>query len=673
LQITPTEVSFRPDIQGLRAIAVGLVVLAHAGAPGFAGGYVGVDVFFVLSGYLITGLLVDERLKTGSIRYLAFLARRLRRLLPAMLTMLVLVLLLGSILLTAFEMRMQARSFPFAATWISNFFFAFAERDYFQALQDKDLFLHTWSLGVEEQFYLLWPWLVLVLVGLRTSAKDQSARGWNMVMAMGMIGVVSFSLCVLMTQMTSTLAFYMMPARIWQFALGAIVFAGLNLAAASHPRGDTSWALPTGLSGLILVFASAVLLNDAIAYPGWYALAPSLGATLIIAAGTVKQHNGVSALLGRRPLIWVGDRSYSIYLWHWPVLVLGDALGLTRSGIGVVGAVALSVLLAALSYRYVEYPFWKGRYRNVSALRVAVVAMFSVILSVSTFGVVKSQYLDGEVRVTSTQTYDPRQDADSRIYSASLTCDTFHFDASITPCAIGNRDGTRLAVLVGDSIGVQWSPLISRVFADRDWQILVLTKSACAIVDKSWYYERVGGDYEVCSEWRDRVLDYVAELKPDVLFIGSSSSYDFSREDWTDGTSRILERAAGAARDVVLVSGTPSLSFDGPSCLEDPWRFSFRLSGGTRECEEAQTKTQSDEVRAYLQEVASGFGSVSVLDLNDLVCPKRLCAASTSDGVVVYRDSSHLTASFVLSLVPSARERLMTMGINPSSPESDKP
>jgi hypothetical protein len=211
------------------------------------------------------------------------------------------------------------------------------------------------------------------------------------------------------------------------------------------------------------------------------------------------------------------------------------------------------------------------------------------------------------------------------------------------------------------------------VFADRDWQILVLTKSACAIVDKSWYYELVGGDYEVCSEWRDRVLDYVAELKPDVLFIGSSSSYDFSREDWTDGTSRILERAAGAARDVVLVSGTPSLSFDGPSCLEDPWRFSFRLSGGTRECEEAQTKTQSDEVRAYLQEVASGFGSVSVLDLNDLVCPKRLCAASTSDGVVVYRDSSHLTASFVLSLVPSARERLMTMGINPSSPESDKP
>ena len=339
---TQSGISFRRDIQGLRAVAVALVVLAHAGAAGFAGGFVGVDVFFVLSGYLITGLLVGERLATGHIRYFEFLARRLRRLLPAMLIMLLTVLVVASVFLTAFEMRMQARSFPFAAAWISNFFFAFAQRDYFQALRDDDLFLHTWSLGVEEQFYLLWPWLVLALTGTRIAADSLSDTGKFMLKAMGVIGAVSLIACVLMSSMNSTLAFYMMPARIWQFALGGMVFVGLHLAVDEHTERAERWALPAGLTGLLLVIASAALLGDDISYPGWYALAPSLGAALLIAAGTVARGNAVSTLLGRRPLVWVGDRSYSIYLWHWPILVLANALGLTRSVTGVVLAIAVS-------------------------------------------------------------------------------------------------------------------------------------------------------------------------------------------------------------------------------------------------------------------------------------------------------------------------------------------
>lgn len=652
---------------------MGLVVLAHAGAPGFSGGFIGVDVFFVLSGYLITGLLVGERLATGKIRYLEFLARRLRRLLPAMLTMLLLVLLVASVLLTAFEMRMQARSFPFAAAWISNFFFAFAERDYFQALQDDDLFLHTWSLGVEEQFYLLWPWLVLVLVGLRTAAPGASARGRNMFAAMGMIGAVSFAVCVMLTQTTSILAFYMMPARIWQFALGAMVFAGLHLAVSEGSDRHARWALPAGLCGLALVLLSAVLLGDDISYPGWYALAPSVGATLLIAAGTMARRNGVSAVLERRPLVWIGDRSYSIYLWHWPVLVLGNALGVTRSAAGVVAAVALSVVLAALSYSFIEYPFWKGRYRTARATRVIAAAVLAIVLSVSTFSVLRSEVFGAGAGIASAQGYDPRQDADARIYSPTKTCDTGHFGAEVLPCAIGNRDGDRLAVLVGDSVGAQWSPMVSGVFADEDWQILVLTKSACAIIDKTWHYERAGGDYVICTEWRNRVLEYIAALSPDVLIVGSSAFYPFTEEDWTGGTARILERAAPAARQVVLISGTPRLTFDGPSCLEDPWRFSFRLIDGDRECEEARTETQPGTVSAYLHAVADEFANVDVLDLNDLVCPNQRCAAATPEGVAVFRDNDHLTASFALSLVPAARERLERLGISPNSPESDTP
>ena len=669
---TQSGISFRRDIQGLRAVAVALVVLAHAGAAGFAGGFVGVDVFFVLSGYLITGLLVGERLATGHIRYFEFLARRLRRLLPAMLIMLLTVLVVASVFLTAFEMRMQARSFPFAAAWISNFFFAFAQRDYFQALRDDDLFLHTWSLGVEEQFYLLWPWLVLALTGTRIAANSLSDTGKFMLKAMGVIGAVSLIACVLLSSMNSMLAFYMMPARIWQFALGGMVFVGLHLAVDEHTERAERWALPAGLTGLLLVIASAALLGDDISYPGWYALAPSLGAALLIAAGTVARGNAVSTLLGRRPLVWVGDRSYSIYLWHWPILVLANALGLTRSVTGVVLAIAVSVVLAALSYRWVEYPFWKGRYRTAAAPRVVAAAVLAIVLSVSSFNLLETKVFGLQAGIQSLQASELRRDADSRIYAAAGTCDTWYLDAQVRPCAIGNRDGDRLAVLVGDSIGAQWSPLISGVFAGADWQILVLTKSACAIVDKTWYYEKAGGDYVVCTEWRENVLEYLAAISPDVVIIGSSAFYPFSEEDWTAGTVRILERAVPAAEHVILLSGTPRLTFDGPSCLEDPWRFSFRLNNGHRECEEAQIEEQPAAVSAYLRAAAERFGTVEVLDLNDLVCPDQRCAAATPDGIAVFRDKIHLTATFTRSVVPEALERLAAFGIRPSSPESGK-
>ena len=673
MSTTRAGITFRRDIQGLRAIAVGLVVHAHAGAPGFAGGFVGVDVFFVLSGYLITGLLVDERLTTGRIRYLGFLARRIRRLLPAMLTMLVAVLLVGSVLLTAFEMRMQARSFPFAVAWVSNFFFAFAKRDYFEALQDDDLFLHTWSLGVEEQFYLLWPWLILLVFWLRPVDQAPAARGRDMVLVMGVIGAVSLTACVLMTSINSTLAFYMMPSRIWQFALGAVVFAGLHHAPEARTKIAERYALPLGLAGLLLVFASATVLHEDIKYPGWYALVPSVGAASLIAAGTLARRNGVSAMLEYAPLVWVGDRSYSIYLWHWPILVLGNALGLTRSTPGVVTAVAVSIVLAAFSYRWVEYPFWKGRFRTAKPRRVVAAAVLVVVFAVSAFGVLETQRFSAPKGIGSEQAYALRRDADPRIYSADKACDTWFRDARVLPCPIGNRDGDRLVVLVGDSIGVQWSPMVSDVFASPDWQILVLTKSACAIVDKTWYYDKAGGEYLVCSEWRKGVMEYIASLSPDVLIIGSSAFYPFSEDDWIQGTMRILEPAASAAESVILLSGTPRLTFDGPSCLEDPWRFSLRLDDGHRECEEALTETQPADVSAFLKAAAGRFENVHVLDLNDLVCPKQRCAAATPDGTTVFRDQIHLTASFTRSLVSVVHERLGAFGITSSSPESGNP
>ena len=672
------SISYRSDIQGLRALAIALVVLGHAHVPGFAAGFVGVDVFFVLSGYLITGLLVREHKDTGGIRYARFLARRLKRLLPALLTMLVLVLLLATLLLSAYEMRMQSGSFIFAATWTSNLFFAFVDRDYFSALQNEDLFLHTWSLGVEEQFYLLWPWLVsgsfLLLVGRSGAHSDRKVL-------LGIFAVLfaaSLLLSLFWSNKQPLLAFYMMPSRVWQFALGAAVFAGFHTlgqdrGASAARRCSPIPRLPIGIIGLLLIIGSAVLLQPDVTYPGYLALFPSVGAAMAIAAG-VGTNNGASRLLAHRYFVWLGDRSYSLYLWHWPVLIIGNSFGLPNKPGGVVLLVGASILLAALSFRFVELPFWKGGFSRVGPARAILISMLAMVVATGAADSLKRSVAGNSTQTIAADGYDPRQDASPRVYTVGLNCDTGHFNAYLIPCAIGARDGESLAILIGDSIGAQWSSLISGVFPAPEWQVLVLTKSACAMVDETYYYHKVGGNYDVCTDWRNAAIDYIGELDPDVVVIGSGAHYDFSRDQWVDGTTRVLEKLAEAAGKVVVIPGTPSLSFDGPSCLEQPYRFSLRLADSRRECEEAQDASTNIEVTRYLEQSAAYFANVSVLDLGDLVCPDGRCFASSEDGLVVFRDHQHLTMSFVNSLIPEAYARLVTMGVvNEPEAESANP
>ncbi|HNP35044.1 MAG TPA: acyltransferase family protein [Woeseiaceae bacterium] len=665
------DLSYRPDVQGLRAIAIGLVILAHSHVPGFAGGFIGVDVFFVLSGYLITGLLMNEWLSTGRIRYPRFLARRLRRLLPALLAMIFAVMLLAMLLLSSYEVRMQTGSAVYSATWMSNFFFALSEFDYFNALTAKDLFLHTWSLGVEEQFYLVWPGLISIAMILAANNRRFSVDNGRLVGFLLVIFVCSLAISIRWTQVAPLISFYMMPSRGWQFAMGALVFISRTLSfgtlAKQHPcKSSAGYTEFVGIVGLALIFGSAIVLEPSTKYPGLYALFPTIGAACVIAAGDVARSPVVGPLLRCSPLVWLGDRSYSVYLWHWPIIIFGGSYGFSRGLAGGLMLVAVTLLVSVFSYRFIELPFWKGRYSTPVPLRTLTSSLLAMsILIVAVQGAKLG--LDAETGASAGRSnYDPRVDMPA-IYKRGMRCDTWYSSAEVEPCFIGANDGKKTAILLGDSIGAQWISLLPEIYASPEWRVAVITKSGCAIVEQEYYYDRVGGTYDTCTEWRRNALEYLRNIRPEVIFVGSSSHYEFTAQEWTDGVQSVLRTLAGATDRIVLVPGTPSLTFNGPSCIESPYEFSFRLKNSERECEQVLESSASADVTAYLAQAASKFKNVEMLDLNDLVCPNGRCAAMASSGIVVFRDERHLTNTFVMAQLEEVSRRLKAMRLDPGS------
>jgi peptidoglycan/LPS O-acetylase OafA/YrhL len=353
----PGEPRFRPDLEGFRGIAILLVLLCHARLPGAEAGFIGVDVFFVLSGFLITGLLVDESQRTGRIRLGAFYARRARRILPAAIVVLASTLLAAQLVLSPLDLPRVADDALAASLSVANVRFALDATDYFAPVAASPV-LHYWSLGVEEQFYLLWP--VLLLLATR-------ARRPRLVMALLVTVILagSFLLSLVMTATNGPWAYYMLPTRAWQLAAGGL----LALAVPLLGRMPRAIAALVGWLGVGLLGAGLVLIGPMTQYPGLAALLPTLGAAAIIASGGRAGSPG-RIVLATPPLRWLGRISYSLYLWHWPILVLGPvALGLASSEEGPaegdllvrLGLVLVAVVLAALSWRLVEEPFRRGR------------------------------------------------------------------------------------------------------------------------------------------------------------------------------------------------------------------------------------------------------------------------------------------------------------------------
>ena len=643
---------FRHDIDGLRAIAILLVVAAHAGVPFLAGGFVGVDVFFVLSGFLITGQLVREVADTGSLKALHFYVRRLRRLLPALLLMLLLVGWASTLLLSPSAQVDQFPAARMAALWLSNFHFALGNLDYFAAGSGSNPYLHTWSLGVEEQFYLAWPALVVWLL-----ARDGERGVARLRIGLAVVAATSLLACLVLTRTEPLLAFYMMPMRAWQFAAGGLLW--LAFARASEAGHDASrlrrLAPALALLGLLLIIGSGLWLDTDQPYPGARAILPTLGTALVVSVGGTTAGNGwTQRLLSLPPLQWLGRISYSWYLWHWPVLLLGDALTGGQGPGHRILLVCASLSMAVLSHALVEAPLrrWRKWLEHPRAALFCALTLMAAMAALTSFWEDRARRFQQSPQV---QRYTAARSDAPAIYR--MGCDDWYRSAEVRICEFGESDARHTAVVIGDSHVGQWFPAIRKALDRPGWRLLVITKSSCPMVDAPVFNARIGREYTECARWRRDSLAKIGQLAPDLLLLGSAR-YGFTREQWTEGTASVLAQASAATHRVFLLMDTPKLPFQGPDCLAAHAMQPGWLAG-LSSCSAPAASARSTAIQGWLGAAAARFPNVVLLDMNAHVCPQGLCSAEL-DGQVVYRDDQHLTAGFAASLSEPMAARLFS-------------
>jgi len=652
---------FRHEIEGLRAVAILLVVGYHLGLPRLHGGYVGVDVFFVLSGYLITSLLVREIESTGSLDFAAFYSRRARRLLPALALVLVVTLPVCFLVYAPLEHRQLAATAGSTATYMSNVYFAIRATDYLGGDARSNPLLHTWSLSVEEQFYLIWPIIVLLALG----AKRALGRGGGRVRLLRWMiaaAVISFAASLFLTRLRQPWAFFLAPTRAWEFAFGAIgVLLGgdaglrgrLDLPAEPLERRNSAGRTLRNVGcwiGIAAILVSGCAFDDATMFPGAAALLPALGTVLVI-RGTAEATNGLSRVLSLRPLQEIGRLSYSWYLWHWPVLVVAAALYGNLPFYARVALLGTSLLLAEASYRLVENPIRRNARlagaRWSSLVMAGAIAAVGITLSVGWWRLsVRLSRFPPQARFA-----EARRDLPA-IYDNG--CHASVYEVSLRDCEFGPHLAPQTVVLLGDSHAAQWFPALEQISRDRGWRLVVMTKSSCPAVDGPHVIVMNRLNVE-CGEWLRHALARIASIRPSLVVISSlASGYAFTDAEWLSGTTRILAQLTTASQRVILLRDTPNPGIDVPICLA---RQAWRAPLLTSTCVFQPPTRRWSEVFSIQQEAARRFRNVHTMDLAAVICPQGECPLEGHD-FVYYRDSHHLTKRFSRSLSQALEERI---------------
>ncbi|MFF1632886.1 acyltransferase family protein [Leifsonia sp. NPDC058248] len=672
---TPVSVvgasAVRPEIQALRAVAVLSVVLFHVWPLRFPGGYVGVDVFFVISGYLITGHLLRETEREGRVPLASFWARRVRRLLPAAM----LVLVVSAVMVFAIVPLALRRQFLTeilsSAVYVENWTLAGNAVDYFAASNVPSLSQHYWSLSVEEQFYLIWPLLLGAAALLAVRLRIAPRRLLGAVVAV--VIAVSLVWSIIATP-ASPGAYFLTGTRVWEFGLGALLAIG-----AGRLAGYAGIRMRAALSllGMLAIAVAVFGFGDATPFPGYAALLPTVGTAIVIWAGSPRGRLSPAVLYRLRPVQAIGDMSYSLYLWHWPLIIAaGYALAGPSSTVGKLALVGIAVGLAWLTRRYIEVPFrssegragFLARRRPRRSLLAAGVAMLTItVIVLSGFGALGMRDAlaqqaiahAGPSACVGAAALDPARTCDNTSLGeviapdpGSMTQDRgpgFACNAAsgapLTTCHFGSRRASALSVaLVGDSHAAAIMPAILSQLPSLGWSLDTYLGSGC-----------VWGNFEGSSRCANREsLQRILESTDYDVVIVTASRYAegaghrrhaaSAPDPRVDGYTRAWAPVAARGTKIVVIEDNPSPTPSALVCL-DAATDASRAHGCT------MSRSTGFRLSDAPARAAARTPGVSSIDLSSRYCTPTECPMVVGN-VVVYYDPTHLTATYDRTLGP---------------------
>jgi len=610
------------QIQGLRAVAAILVTVFHARLV--PGGFIGVDIFYVISGYLITGLILREIEKTGTLDLRSFYQRRIKRLLPTSVFVLFVTAIFAWILFPPITRDALGRDLFAAAAYISNYLFAWWQNDYQNLNATPSPFIHYWSLAVEEQFYIVWPLFILFL----------ARYGKKIVFAgIAITTLLSLLFSIYLTQVAPIWAFYSLPTRAWELGFGALLLF-------SPETTKKIRILPwLGFFGIAI---STFNFNENTAFPGKNALVPVL-ATVFLMASIKYWPPLFNDLANSRLSQWLGAISYPLYLWHWPALVLpSSALGRPLRFYERFLCILLTIVLAHYTSKYVEEPL---RHKNFAprtiykgaAYTTAVSLVAGVLISFTSSSIITTK---GEVSYQ----FDLVQVMEKPgVYGDG--CHVNYGETKSGYCTYGDKESSKTIVLYGDSHAAQWFPTLEKMATERGFKLVSLTKSACPAVDAKRPDQ--GAFKQVhCTKWRENSIKRIAEIQP-LAVITSSFQYftpansSISRAQWwNDGQRKLLKGLRGSTNNLIYISDTPRPLRDIPNCL---------ASRDSKVCDSTERSKVS---------VIPGF---DVINPNPWLC-SSYCPAIV-EGTVAYRDASHISVDMALKLLPKLEAALIAKGL----------
>ena len=699
------KAGLRPDIQGLRAVAVIAVIVDHLfGWP--KGGFVGVDVFFVISGFLITGLLLREWKRTGTISFGRFYRRRIKRILPVSLLVIAATLLTAKFLFAAPRFSDTAADSLWATLFSANWRFLLQGSDYFQADGPISPLRHYWSLAVEEQFYFVWPWVLLAaLVWLTRRGASQSvalrAAGWLITA----LSLASFFWAMLETSSNPGAAYYSSFSRAWELGLGAMLAFAVPMLE-RIPDGLRPILANAGLLGIVV---SIFALSPESAFPAPGALLPVLSTALLIGAGCGGSQRFLPGLTN--PVSrYLGDISFSLYLWHFPVLVFLGVLLQPGSEFYYAMSLFVTLGLSVYSYRLVEDPIRRSSWLSSrtepgavtmtgrSRVRRGRGAIIRPVAGLAVFVLMAGGAVGLKVATTSSENPAPVSAARAdfppapvdgpagealrkELQAAVPATEWPDFEPSLEKlmsedphpdrvrncgepgnhtaeeCTFGPMDASRTAVLVGDSISQRWAFPRTKIYAENGWNIRIFGRPGCPFND--YPMVKSADEQAACVERKQQAIDFIEKSKPDLVIVGntmvpermSTTGKDATAADWQAGMESILGKISASGRRLIL----------SPPPFDKDVRECYSPVSGPGECLGSVVPLWYDVARA---DTAAAQATNSVyLDTRSMFCTADDACPAFAGGIPVKKDHTHFTLPYGYYIQGSLRELLETRGL----------